>query len=205
MNIPFAASRLVEFAQHNKEKWNQLDGAQGDGDLGITIHLGAKALEETAVSSRSLKEWFETGGKALRKAAPSTMGILIASALIAAGKSLQEHKNSLTPREWVSIQQCMIDEIQKRGGAKLGDKTVLDALIPAVQAFSDAVNKGETLTAALEQTVEAAKVAAENTATLVSKIGRSSWLGERSQGNVDGGAWVCFQLYEFLLNEMKSS
>lgn len=195
---------LVEFAERNKEKWNELDGNQGDGDLGITVFLGAKAMADTAESCKSIKEWFELGGKALRKAAPSTMGILIASALIAAGKSIHEDKNVLSLNDWVSIQQCMIDEIQRRGGAKLGDKTVLDTLIPAVNAFRDAVNSEKDLIEVLTETVNVAKDSAENTALLVSKIGRSSWLGDRVQNHIDGGAWVCYQLYEFLLTLIKT-
>ena len=191
---------LVEFAERNKEKWNELDGAQGDGDLGVTILLGSQALAESAHTCSSVKEWFQVGGKALRKAAPSTMGILIASALIAASKSIPEGKNELALEDWVMIQQCMAEEIQKRGGAKLGDKTVLDAFIPAIQVFGEAVRNGKELDQVLMEAAMAAKQAAEETSSMVSKIGRSSWLGERAQGNIDGGAWVCYQLYEFLLD-----
>lgn len=196
---------LVEFAERNKEAWNKLDGAQGDGDLGVTIVLGAEALAESAASCHTVKEWFEIGGKALRKAAPSTMGILIASALISAGKSLDSEKMVLTLEDWIGIQNCMVEEIQKRGGAKLGDKTVLDALIPAVQVFISCVDDGKSVQQILTETTDIAKQSAESTASLVSKIGRSSWLGERALGNVDGGAWVCYQLYEFILDFMKNA
>jgi phosphoenolpyruvate---glycerone phosphotransferase subunit DhaL len=200
MNFKEFAPLLVHFAVENKDKWNQLDGAQGDGDLGVTIFLAAQALEENAEACNSMKEWFIVGGKALRKAAPSTMGILLASALIAAGKSIEEDKDHFALEDWAFIQQNMIDEISKRGGAKLGDKTVLDAFIPAAQAFSNGINRGLNLVEILTDVTDVAKHAAESTANLVSKIGRSSWLGERAQGNIDGGAWVCYQVYSLLLN-----
>jgi dihydroxyacetone kinase len=191
---------LVQFAVRNKEKWNELDGAQGDGDMGVTVLMGAQALAASAESCNSLKEWFEVGGKALRKAAPSTMGILIASALIASSKQIPEHTEELSLNDWVRVQQSIIDEIQKRGGANLGDKTVLDALIPAVQSFAEAVDQGEALHEALHKAALTAKQSAEATASMVSRIGRSSWLGERTLGNIDGGAWLCYQLYDFMMN-----
>lgn len=200
MDFKTISSLLVDFAERNKERWNELDGAQGDGDLGVTIVLGAKALAESAERCGSVQEWFEAGGKALRKAAPSTMGILIASALIAAGKSMEPGKSVFTPADWASVQQSMADEIQKRGGAKPGDKTVLDAFIPAVQCFREGASKGLSLAQILTDAAATAKRSAEATASMVSKIGRSSWLGERAQGNVDGGAWVCYQVYEFVRN-----
>jgi dihydroxyacetone kinase-like protein len=195
---------LVQFAEQNMERWNELDGAQGDGDLGVTIVLGARALADTAPNCTTLKQWFQEGGKSLRKAAPSTMGILIASSLIAAGKAMQEEKAAYTLEEWTAIQQTIVDEIQKRGGAKLGDKTVLDALIPAVDTFNDGIAKGKNLEQILAEVVVVAKQSAEQTSSLVSKIGRSSWLGERAQGNIDGGAWVCYQLYDFILKQQKA-
>ncbi|MEW9672626.1 DAK2 domain-containing protein [Ammoniphilus sp. 3BR4] len=199
MNFKTISPLLVAFAERHKEKWNELDGAQGDGDLGVTMLLGAKALAESAETCHSVKEWFQVGGKALRKAAPSTMGILIASALIAAGKSIEPDQAELSLEDWVNIQQSMADEIQKRGGAKLGDKTVLDAFIPAVQIFREGVQRGKSSGQILTDVTHAAKKSAEETAAMMSKIGRSSWLGERAQGHVDGGAWVCYQLYEFAL------
>lgn len=198
MNLQKISHLLVEFSERNKDKWNELDGAQGDGDLGITIDLSARALAETSETCSSVKEWFMSGGKAIRIAAPSTMGILIASALIAASKSIDEGKGNLTLEDWVSIQQSMANEIQKRGGAQLGDKTVLDAFIPAIQAFNEEVENGHNLKQILSEATAAAKKSAEETADLVSKIGRSSWIGERARGNMDGGAWVCYQIYEFL-------
>lgn len=194
---------LVEFAERNKNKWNELDGAQGDGDLGVTICIGAKALADCAESCRSIKEWFETGGKALRKAAPSTMGILLASALIAAGRTIPEGKSDFTLSDWASIQQSMVDEIGRRGGAKHGDKTILDALLPAVQAFADGVRSGLTPKDVVAAAAAAAKHGAEQTAAMVSRTGRSSWLGERAVGHIDGGAWVCYQLYDFALSELE--
>ncbi|PLS16126.1 hypothetical protein CVD28_18985 [Bacillus sp. M6-12] len=198
MNINKISTLMVKFTEENKDKWNELDGAQGDGDLGVTMHLAAQALAESAERCNSVKEWLEVGGKQIRKAAPSTMGILIASALISAGRSIKDQQKELNLEDWITIQENMAAEIQQRGGAKLGDKTILDSFIPALHAFSDGVKRGDDLSQILNETTVIAKNSAEGTSSMISKIGRSSWLGKRSQGNIDGGAWVCYQIYDFI-------
>lgn len=202
MNKEEFSVRIVEFAKNNKEKWNELDALQGDGDLGTTLFLAAKSFAELSDQCSTVQEWFERGGKAVRKSAPSTMGILIASSLISTGKFLKDSEvnNSLTPKDWVKVQHMFIESIQKRGGAKKGDKTILDALIPAVEAFEAVVDSGGSLREALKEAFLSAKTGAENTVQMTSKTGRSSWLGERSKGKMDGGAFACYQFYEFLSN-----
>jgi phosphoenolpyruvate---glycerone phosphotransferase subunit DhaL len=194
---------IEKFAEQVKSKLNQLDAAQGDGDLGATIYNGGIALNETSITCDSIQEWFEVGGKKVRKAAPSTMGILLASALIGVGKRLEKGQTQLNVEDWIIVQETMIQEIQKRGGAQLGDKTILDALIPASEAFSLAIKEGKDLEAALKSAALTAKSSAEATAQLDSKIGRSSWLGERAKGNIDAGAWFCYLSYEFLAKVIK--
>jgi len=190
--------QIEKFSERLKTKLNQLDAAQGDGDLGLTIYQGGIALHEASKTCESVQEWFEVGGKKVRKSAPSTMGILLASALIGVGKRLEKGQNQLNQEDWIVVQNTMIQEIQKRGGAQLGDKTILDALIPASEAFALAVKDGKGLEDALRSASLTAKRSAEATVQLDSKIGRSSWLGERAKGNIDGGAWFCYLTYEFL-------
>jgi phosphoenolpyruvate---glycerone phosphotransferase subunit DhaL len=189
---------LEVFAGENKNYLNELDAAQGDGDLGLTIYYGATALNDISKKVDSIQEWFQVGGKALRKAAPSTMGILLASALISVGKKLENGKGQLNLTDWVEVQKTMIEEIQRRGGANLGDKTILDAMIPASEEFSKTIERRGSLSDALKVAAEKAKASAEATANLDSKIGRSSWLGERAKGKIDGGAWLCYLVYNFL-------
>jgi len=197
MDFRYMSEALVAFAEKHEDKWNELDGSQGDGDLGITIVLGAKALARTSQTVSHTKDWFILGGKEVRKSAPSTMGVLIASAMIAAGRSLEGEGEDFSPEDWFSIQQCMANEIQFRGGAKQGDKTVLDAFIPAIETFKVGVERGDSLQQILVDTAATAKQSAEETASLAPRTGRSSWLADRSRGNIDAGAWVCYQLYVF--------
>ncbi|MCX5914406.1 MAG: dihydroxyacetone kinase subunit L, partial [Deltaproteobacteria bacterium] len=82
--------------------------------------------------------------------------------------------------------------IQEMGKAKLGDKTLIDTLHPAVEALKEAQEKGKTLAQALTEFSEAAKRGAESTKEMISRMGRSSRLGERTLGHQDAGATSCY-------------
>lgn len=192
------AESLPEFAEKNRAVWNELDAAQGDGDLGVTLQLAANALADAAAVAGTVRDWLLEGGRAVRKAAPSTMGILLASALIAAGKALPPETGELSSRDWLLVQKTMAEEIMRRGGAQRGDKTVLDAFLPAIEAYEEGLEQNLAAEELMAKAAEAANRSAEATADMASKTGRSSWLGERASGRIDGGAWFCYQLYEWL-------
>jgi 4-hydroxy-tetrahydrodipicolinate synthase len=195
---------LFDMAKELKEEFNRLDGVQGDGDLGVTVELIAAALEETAVEAVTLKELFVKGGEKVRKKAPSTMGILVSFALSAAGRFLTEDA-APTPETLSLIQDVMIRELKKRGEAEVGDRTILDAFVPAAQAFLAAVADGGTTLDALKEATLAAQAGAEATRNLVPKTGRASWTGTRSLGEVDGGAWLCYNVYQKFLESYNFS
>lgn len=203
MDLKNFTAKLVEFSVNFKDELNVLDGQIGDGDLGNTIVQGTKALQKIT-NEVTFDQWLVIAGKEFRKAAPSTMGILLSSALIHAGKSLGKNKELTlySNSYWLLLQKEMINEIKKRGGAKEGDKTILDSFIPAMKAFEE--NVDSTLESALEKAMSEAKKGAENTKGMISKTGRSSWLGERANMYVDGGAWLCYLMYEFLYNYLKN-
>jgi phosphoenolpyruvate---glycerone phosphotransferase subunit DhaL len=202
-NLQEFAKQYEQWAENEMDYFNQLDAAQGDGDLGVTIVNGARALNASALTALSFVDWLENGGKAFRRKAPSTMGILIASAMIKAAKEFKYRENaSLSSQDWIEIQEVMINEIKKRGEADLGDKTILDSFIPAANEFKRQVNEGKSIQEATAQAALVAKQEAEATTKLQSRIGRSSWLGERANGHIDGGAWYCYKTYEFVANHL---
>jgi 4-hydroxy-tetrahydrodipicolinate synthase len=188
---------LFEMAKKKKEEFNRLDGIQGDGDLGVTVELIASALEEAAADSSTIKELLLKGGEMVRRKAPSTMGILVSFALNAAGRKVGENA-SLTPETISLIQDVMIKELKKRGEAEVGDRTILDAFAPAYESFHDVINNGGTTHEALKQAAASAKTGAEATRNLIPKTGRASWTGSRSLGEMDGGAWLCYHVYQTL-------
>jgi 4-hydroxy-tetrahydrodipicolinate synthase len=196
---------IFEMAKELKDEFNRLDGVQGDGDLGVTVELIAIALEEAAAEAVTLKELFAKGGEKVRKKAPSTMGILVSFALSAAGRSLTEDDAVLTPETLSLIQEVMIRELKKRGEAEVGDRTILDAFVPAVERFRTVATNGGTTMEALQEATLAAKAGAEATRDLVPKTGRASWTGTRGLGEVDGGAWLCYNIYQKFSESYKLS
>ena len=88
----------------------------------------------------------------------------------------------------VALLRASIEGIKKRGQSDVGDKTLLDALVPAVDALEKTLNEGGTAAAALADAAVAARASAENTRTMLAKRGRASYTGERSIGSLDAGA-----------------
>lgn len=179
-----AANALIE----KSDTLTELDQAMGDGDTGITLGKVAVAMidyvEANAIDD--IGGYLAKGGMAINKAAPSTLGTLIATALMRAGKEVKG-KTELSAQELVAMFNAADEGVQQRGKANLGDKTVVDALHPASVAFAEAIAAGADLQAAGLAALQAARVGRDQVTPLRSKIGRASWVGERTEGKVDPG------------------
>ncbi len=172
----------------NQETLLSLDQAVGDGDLGITLAKIATAMREyvSANPVDDLGKFLANAGMAANRVGSSSFGTLLATALMRAGKEARG-LTELTPAHLVSMLNAADQGVQERGKAKLGDKTVVDALHPAALAFSAALQAGEDLRTAGLQMLEAAEAGRDSVTPLQCKIGRASWLGERTIGQVDPG------------------
>ena len=165
-----------------------LDQAVGDGDMGYTLGKIADALADYArtTPTADLGKFFGGAGMLANKVGPSTMGTLLATALMRAGKAIMG-KAELTPTDLVAMLGAAEQGMQERGKAQLGDKTILDALHPANAAFAAAVDAGASLETAGLQMLRAAEVGRDAITPQRSKIGRASWVGERTEGQIDPG------------------
>jgi len=165
-----------------------LDQAMGDGDIGITLTKIADALtayvQVTPLSD--LGKFLGGAGMAANKAGASTMGTLLATALMRAGK-VAAAKSDLTATDLVAMFQAADIGLQERGKANLGDKTVLDAFHPAAGAFAAAIEWGASIRAAGVHALQAAEAGRDRVTPLRSKVGRASWVGERTEGKIDPG------------------
>lgn len=161
-----------------------LDSRAGDGDLGISMRRGADAL-------RALPDgaWadpptaFEAMAGTLRRALAGSSGPFYATALLRAARALPAAPK---PDDWAEAFRLAVASVGELGGAKPGDRTMLDALHPAVAAFAAALPAG--LPAAVEAAATAAEQGAEATTSMVPRLGRASYLGARAVGAPDGGA-----------------
>ncbi len=178
-----------------------LDQALGDGDMGITMAKLANGLLEylETASLDDLGKFLLGAGMAANRAAPSTMGTLTATGLMRAGREVKG-KSQLSPQDLAAMFQAADQGMQERGKAKPGDKTIIDALHPAAQAFAAAVQEGASLQEAGQRALAAAREGLEKVTPLRSKVGRASWVGERTQGKVDPGC-AMFVLVLETLNE----
>lgn len=169
-----------------------LDAATGDGDLGVTCRLGMQAvIASPGAAAGSLADALLKAGMAFNSAGASTFGALVATAAMKAAKVAKD--GGLT--EWdlpglLAAGEAAVAGLQQRGGAQQGDKTLLDALIPAVAALQSAHAGGAPLADAFAAAAEAAQAGAESTTPLQGKFGRSAWFQERSIGVQDAGATV---------------
>lgn len=183
-----ALLRASTALNQNSAYLTELDQMLGDGDTGITLGKVATALIEYAGANPAddLGNFLAKAGMAANKAAPSTLGTLTATALMRAGKEVKGQAE-LSAQHLVTIFNAADDGIQQRGKAKLGDKTVVDALHPASQAFAEAIAAGASLKDAGLRALQAAEEGCDRVTPLRSQVGRASWVGERTEGKVDPG------------------
>ncbi|MCL8207085.1 MAG: DAK2 domain-containing protein [Actinomycetia bacterium] len=169
---------------------DELDAVAGDGDLGLTHRLAFRAI--AGPETIQAPTW---GGVLARcaalfgSAAASTYGVTLSTGLEAAAAALEDVA-AAGLADLVRAFGAAVDAVRRTGGADEGDKTVLDALIPAWRALQAAEAQGLTLPVALKQAVEAAQAGAERTRALQPRTGRASWNATRSVGHVDPGAFA---------------
>lgn len=164
----------------------ELDAKAGDGDLGISMVRGAaaiRALPETAWADPPTA-LAEMGG-ALRRAIAGSSGPFYATALLRAARVLPA---APAPADWAAAFRAGVDAVAELGGAKPGDRTMLDALVPAAAALATAIGRGASPAAAMASAVAAAEAGTVATAAMRPRVGRASYLGDRAIGNADAGA-----------------
>jgi dihydroxyacetone kinase-like protein len=177
--------RLIE---ENKDYLTSLDSAIGDADHGVNMSRGFAAVVaalDTAEDTPYGVLW--TTGNTLVSTVGGASGPLYGSAFRRAAKALEDDK-VVTPERFAVALADYLGAIQKLGAASLGDKTIVDALSPASDAFSAAVAEGAGMEAAARRALAAAEAGAEATIPLQARKGRASYLGPRSVGHQDPGA-----------------
>ena len=178
---------IAQTAVDNETYFCELDAVVGDGDFGYSLARGFEIV---------LSDWDELGyddvGSLLKKTAlvltkriGGTSGPIWGTAFLRAGVTLTPTPNP-TSDEVIAALRAAIDGIKQRGDTDLGDKTLLDALEPAVDELEKALNEGAP--DALERAGAGARTSAENTKGMLAKRGRASYTGERSRDSVDAGA-----------------
>ena len=173
----------------NEIPFCELDSVAGDGDFGMSLAKGFKILKQEwdDLPRDDIGVFLNACGMLIIEYCGGASGPIWGSAFRSAGR-YAKGKTELDLRELCELSQSAIDGIQKRGGAKLGDKTLLDALIPAAESLKKSSETGDSLSEAIKKSAREAVVGAEKTKEIVAKKGRASYVGERSLNYPDAGA-----------------
>jgi len=182
-------SALQKVFAENRQQLTDLDSAIGDGDFGTSLDRGFTAVqaELTAKPPADIRAVFQNVATVLIKTMGGSSGPLLGTFFLRAGSACAE-KSELAPAEVVALFQAGVEGLQQRGKAALGDKTMMDAWLPAVDAMRSALAAGGDLTEILERGAAAAEAGMRATISMAARKGRASYLGDRSIGHADPGA-----------------
>jgi phosphoenolpyruvate---glycerone phosphotransferase subunit DhaL len=181
----------------NKQYLTELDSAIGDADHGINMDRGMQAAVSKIEGQPpgDAGALLKTVGMTLVSTVGGAGGPLYGTLFLQLGTALAG-KDEAMPADWSAALTAAVAGVQARGKAEPGDKTMLDALIPARDALERAIADGATLTDALRASADAAHDGMEATIPWVAKKGRASYLGERSAGHQDPGATSSYLLLQ---------
>lgn len=199
-NIAAVVSRMCECIMKNEKSFCKLDSYAGDGDFGMSISKGFRELkrewdELTEEHFSTIKEFLLACSMIIMEHCGGASGPIWGSAFRSAALQAGERRY-LTLQEFAEVMQAAVTGIQKTGersfgrGAVIGDKTLIDALIPCAEAVRTAAESDGTWEAAFRSGALAAVKGAEETKKIVARMGRAGTVGERSLGYPDAGAYA---------------
>lgn len=196
-NIELVVRAIAQTSIDNEKYFTELDGVVGDGDFGTSLESGFSAiLSQWDDIDRSSSEGFLLGcAKIISRNIGGTSGSIWRAAFRCAGKSING-KEMLTAEDVVTMFRTAADGIMDRGGANLGDKTLLDALVPGADAFEQTIANGSNTQDAIDAAAKAAREQAEITKAWVAKRGRAAYTGDRSKDTYDAGAVAVAVMFE---------
>jgi dihydroxyacetone kinase-like protein len=176
--------------QENREFLSKLDAACGDGDHGVSMARGFRAVAEKLEKTPhdSPASLFRSVGMWLISSIGGATGPLMGTLFLEAGKSLNPENLSIDSPALASMFRAGLEGVCRRGGANPGEKTMVDALAPAVAAMESAAKDGDDPPTCLKKAAEAARSGAQSTESMVARQGKARYLGERAVGYQDPGA-----------------
>lgn len=188
--------RMVRAIRENKEYLGEVDGLIGDGDHGMNMNKGFSVFQERFKDSDiDFCSGLQSLGLVLMNEIGGSMGPIYGTMFLSMAKAA-EGKQTLTVSDLTGMMTSALSELQELVDARVGDKTLMDTLIPAIEAMQEAEAQGKDMRAMLENMKQAAKEGRDATKDMVARYGRSSRLGERSRGVLDAGSVSCCLLLE---------
>ena len=184
----------------HKDLLCELDGEVGDGDHGVSMTIGMRAARQALLqlTAPTPERCFAAVSDAFADEVGASSGVIYEAVFAAAARAVRGLHAIERAEHWDSIFTAIAAAVQETGRAELGDKTMLDAWMPAAQALHQARVSGQDLEACLSAAVEAAGQEVIRTAQLIPRRGRASLLGERARGHRDAGATSAYLIIRAL-------
>jgi phosphoenolpyruvate---glycerone phosphotransferase subunit DhaL len=185
----------------NKAYLSEIDGKIGDGDHGVNMAKGFGKAAEHINAETSFHDALMILSNILMGEIGGSMGPLYGMMFMEMAGAIAK-SNSIDAKEFEALLKAGIEGVTSIGGAKIGDKTLIDCAVPAVETFSRALNNGSDFVTCLSEMSKAAETGRDRTINLAAKIGRSARLGERSRGVLDAGATSCCMILTIMAREI---
>ncbi len=199
----FILTPLIKAVQQNKQYLSDIDGLIGDGDHGINMNKGFTLCEEALrAEPGDLSHGFKTLSRILMSQIGGSMGPLYGMFFTAMAKACKD-KDTLDAAGFGEMLTAAKGKVLDISGAQLGDKTLLDVLLPAEESYRATLNADESFVTCLDRMSEAAEKGRDATQDMLAKVGRSSRLGERSRGVIDAGSASCCLILQTLAQAIK--
>lgn len=187
--VEYVVRTIAQTAVDNEKEFGDLDAVVGDGDFGYSLARGFEIVLQDwdTYDRKDIGTFLKKIAVVITSRIGGTSGPIWGTAFLRAG-GVAAGKSELTGTDVVAMLRAAAEGISARGKAVLGEKTLLDALIPATDTIEAAVGRGETTAEIVRLTADTTAQAAEATKQLQAMRGRASYTGERSIGSVDAGA-----------------
>ncbi|MGM0379570.1 MAG: dihydroxyacetone kinase subunit DhaL [Bacillota bacterium] len=195
--------KMQKTIEDNKKFLTQLDSKIGDGDHGLNMNKGFKAVVKKidTLETDQVQILLKNVAMALISNVGGASGPLYGTAFLKASSACKG--DSLNEDDLVKVFKAGIDGVKMRGKAQKGEKTMLDSLIPAYETLSKELDNGSDLLISLEKAVKSANEGVEYTKTIIATKGRASYLGKRSIGHQDPGATSSYLLLKAFYETLK--
>lgn len=212
-NMIYIVDKMSEIIIDNEVPFCELDSHAGDGDFGMSVSKGFKQLkrEWSAILAQeplTIGSFLGACSMVIMEYCGGASGPIWGSAFRAAGKAAGD-KAALTAAEYAEMLQAAVKGIQATGersfgrGAVVGDKTLIDALVPFTDTFTASAAAGDDFKLAFEKAAQAAVEGAEKTKQIVARMGRAGNVGERSLGYPDAGAYALGVIFTEIARSLK--
>ncbi|MBY7025885.1 MULTISPECIES: dihydroxyacetone kinase subunit DhaL [Clostridium] len=195
--------KVEKVIEENKLYLSELDAAIGDGDHGLNMNKGFKAVIEKIkdLPEDDLGNIFKNSGMALVSNVGGASGPLYGTAFMKAAMVVNK-KSEMDINDFVKVLEEALGGIKMRGKGQEGEKTMIDTLSPSIEAAKKSIGENKSVKEVLLEIKEAAKSGMEHTKDIVATKGRASYVGERSIGHIDAGATSMYLILNTIVEEL---